>query len=58
VPATPAAGHVCTRPAEVPVGEPAAITITVGITPEVTAVVGVKVEAPSGFRLTDASGRG
>lgn len=52
----PAAAHACAAPVEVPVGEPA--TVTVGITAESASVTSVTVEVPDGFRVSDAAGDG
>lgn len=54
--ADPAAAHVCALPVQVPVDEPASITVGVGA--EASAITEINVAVPEGFRLTDASGEG
>jgi hypothetical protein len=51
-----ASAHACALPVEVAVGKP--VTVTVGITAEVSAVTAVEVGVPAGFRLTGAAGNG
>jgi uncharacterized protein YcnI len=45
----PAAAHICARPVQIPVGQPA--TIAVGVTVEGTAVTDVTITIPAGLQL-------